>query len=106
VQLEDRHLEALQRFEDAGRVWTDKGNDPYVFRLAARGSMRFEIDHPGWDDEWPAPAASTIDDLGEAGLLRLEPHEPTSTERTFEMTLDGRNAVSGEDEPKNPMGFG
>jgi hypothetical protein len=106
VQLEERHTEALQRIAEADASWADKGNVPRVFRLAARGGMRFEIDHPGWEDNSPAPAASTIDDLGEADLLRVEPHEPTSTERTFELTLAGRNVLSGGDEPpKNPVGF-
>jgi hypothetical protein len=107
VELEDRHIQALQRFLEADQAWTGKGNDPHTFQLWARGGGKSEINHPGWDETWPAPGKSTIDDLGEANFLRVEPHEATSNNRVFDLTLAGRNALSGEDEPpKNQVGFG
>jgi hypothetical protein len=106
VNLPDRHTEALQRFMDADKAWTDEGNEPYTFHLVATGAMESVVNHPGWGDDWPAPAASTIDDLGEAGFLRVEPPEPSSNGRVFDLTLAGRNALSGgEHLPKNPVGF-
>jgi predicted nucleotide-binding protein len=61
--------------------------------------MQSHIDHPCWDRSWAVPSEHTIDDLEEAGYLRVEPHADKG--RSFGLTLDGRR--KGE-ELANPSG--
>ena len=54
--------------------------------LIHRGGMQKEIDHPGWDSSWATPGESTIDDLQELGLLRVDPIDPSRNKaRTFSL---------------------
>lgn len=57
----------------------------------ALGGMRRVVDHPDWDESWAAPDKSTIDDLEEMGLLRVERHGPNQNGRTFSLTMKGRS---------------
>lgn len=51
--------------------------------------MVSRIDHPRWDPSWAVPSEETIDDLGELGLLRVEP--PFNKVRVFSLTMKGRD---------------
>jgi hypothetical protein len=63
--------------------------------------MRREIDHPRWNSSWAVPSEHTIDDLGELGLLRVEPSHNKA--RTFVLSMEGRGrAQAVEDERLNP----
>lgn len=105
MSLEDRHVETLRHVQAADQAWAESGNEQRTFLLIPLvGETR--IEHPRWDANWPMPSTSTIDDLAEAGLLRVDGSGPSSKGRSFELTLAGRSALSGSgEEPKNPIGF-
>jgi hypothetical protein len=109
MALEQRHIEALSHIYAADRAWADRGNEPRSFILTALGGMRRAMDHPGWNEHWPVPAAGRIDDLAEEGMLRVEVPEPQSVERTFEMAMAGRekikNDLAAAQTPQKKIGF-
>jgi predicted nucleotide-binding protein len=50
--------------------------------------MNRQVEHPCWDLSWTVPSTETIDDLGELGILRVEP--PFNKGRVFSLTVKGR----------------
>jgi len=90
LPMENRHLDALRRIAQADAMWAADGNEPRTFLLIYTGAMQKIIDHPRWDESWSTPGTSTIDDLGELGLLRIASADPSRKGRTFELTLTGR----------------
>ena len=93
--MENRHNEALRRIAQADEAWTREGHEPRTFLLIHRGNMQKQIDHPRWDSSWWTPGESTIDDLQELGLLRVDPIDPSRNKaRTFSLTIKGREAAA------------
>jgi hypothetical protein len=88
--MEHRHRDALSRIVQADSTWSRDGHEPRPFDLMALGGMRRVVDHPRWDESWAVPSESTIDDLEELGLVRVEPHGPHQNGRTFSLTMKGR----------------
>ena len=93
VELEPDELDLLLRIYQAERRWADDGHDDRTFLLIPRGGMRRDLDHPGWDEAWPVPTTRQIDDLEEHGLLRVAVHAPNRTDRTFELSTEGRRVA-------------
>jgi hypothetical protein len=71
-------------------MWAADGHEPKSFLLLHTGGMQKHIDHPRWDQSWAVPGTATIDDLYELGFLRVASADPQSKNRTFELTLAGR----------------
>ena len=88
--MENRHRDALHRILQADATLSRNGREPRPFYLMALGGMGRAIDHSGWDESWSVPSKSTIDDLEEQGLVRVEPHGPNENGRTFTLTMKGR----------------
>lgn len=104
--LSDRHREILKRILQADENWERHAGKHEPFHLMHPGDGPV-VDHPGWDPSWAVPDATTIDDLGEIELLRVDP--PANKNRTFELSMDGRkhgndvvegNAVNVEVSPQ------
>ncbi len=92
--MENRHRDALRRIAEADDMWSKDGHEPVAFHLVPRG-MRKEIDHPNWNRSWSMPGQSTVDDLGELGLLRVDPIDPGhNLARTFWLTMKGREEAA------------
>jgi len=103
VELEPEERDLLIRIYRTERRWADGGHDDRSFLLVPRGGMQRDLDHPGWDESWPVPTSRQIDDLAERGLLRVALHAPNRTDRSFELSTDGRRvARSLIDEPSIP----
>jgi hypothetical protein len=90
--VEQRHLDLLLYVYRAQEIWSAEGGQPRTFLLLHTGAMQSRVDHPGWDESWPAPSELTIDDLGEHGLLRVEPSH--NKQRTFTLSIEGRAMAS------------
>lgn len=88
--MENRHRDALRRILQADAALSRDGLEPRPFHLMALGGMRRVINHPRWDESWSVPSKSTIDDLEEEGLVRVEPHGANENGRTFSLTMKGR----------------
>jgi RNA polymerase sigma factor (sigma-70 family) len=88
--MKNRHRDALHRILQGDAALSRDGRELRPFHLMALGGMRRVIDHPGWDESWSVPSKSTIDDLEEQGLVRVEPHGPNENGRTFSLTMKGR----------------
>lgn len=63
-----------------------------TFLLLHSGGMQSAMDHPAWDRSWATPSEQTIDDLGELGLLRVEPS--ANRQRKFTLSMKGRQAAT------------
>jgi hypothetical protein len=92
--MEHRHREALRRIAEADAMWCSDGYEPEPFYLQPLGGMKEAIVHPNWSGSWPVFGASTIDDLGELGFLRIDHHEPHDKARTFWLTMKGREQAA------------
>jgi hypothetical protein len=93
VEITPSERELLLRIYQAERRWADAGHDDRSFLLLHLGGLARDMDHPGWDDSWPTPTSRQIDDLGERGLLRVEPHSPNMNNRTFHLSAQGRRVA-------------
>jgi hypothetical protein len=103
--VEVEHRNALTRIHQAEVAWRKDGNPPRSFRLVHTGAMQSEIDHPRWNRSWAVPSEHTIDDLGDLGLLRIEPTYDKT--RAFVMTPDGRAAGAAlVEQTTMPVGVG
>ncbi len=98
--MEARHEDALRRIYQADKALGDEGHEPELFHLRHSGGMQRHIDHPRWDRSWAIPSEHTIDDLEEAGYLRVEPH--ADKRRSFGLTLDGRQKGEELTNPSKP----
>jgi len=92
--MEHRHREARRRIAEADAMWCSDGHEPEPFYLLPLGGMQEAIVHPNWSGSWPVFGASTIDDLGELGFLRVEHHEPHDKAPTFWLTMKGREQAA------------
>jgi hypothetical protein len=90
MELDPDERDLLLGIYQAGRRWANGGRDDRSFLLMHTGGMQRVLDHPGWDETWPTPSSSQIDDLEELGLLRVEFHLPNIKNRTFERSTSGR----------------
>jgi predicted nucleotide-binding protein len=90
--VEHRHEDALRRILQADDALLRDGREPEAFHLRHTGGGGREISHPRWDPSWAVPSEHTIDDLGELGLLRIEPSSDKA--RTFALTMAGRQRGS------------
>jgi hypothetical protein len=90
MELDRDERDLLVRIYQAGRRWADGGHDDRSFLLMLTGGMQRVLDHPDWDETWPTPTSSQIDDLEKFGLLRVEFHLPNIKNRTFELSTSGR----------------
>jgi len=88
--VDNRHIDPLRRIYQADKLWADDGHEPRSFMLLRTGG-RVQIDHPCWSESWSVPSYETIDDLEELDILRVEPHAPNHTGRTFSLTMKGRD---------------
>ena len=104
--VENEHREVLRRVYQAEKLWSDDGNAPRTFLLTTTGGETI-VDHPRWNNSWPIPSPQTIDDLGDAGCLRIEPVPPNRTDRTFSLTAQGRlEGQAIEEQPTQPVSVG
>jgi hypothetical protein len=79
----------LERIVAAEEAALAGGVDRRSFMLIPRGSMRREMEHPGWDPEWDTPTEHDIDDLRAEGWIRFDGPSHGNT-RTFSLTAEGR----------------
>jgi hypothetical protein len=87
--MEHAHRETLRRLFQAEEMWRRDGQAPRTFQLLYTGGGAV-IDHPGWDQSWGSIPEQTIDELGAAGLLRVDPVAANQKNRTFVLTEQGR----------------
>src|SRR5687767_3278161 len=87
--MENWHRDALRRIYQADNSLRRDGREPETFHLEHTGGMQSHIDHSRWDPSWATPSEHTIDDLGELGLLRVDPSD--NRRRTFALTMRGRD---------------
>lgn len=88
-----RHEDALRRIFEADGAMERDGHAPEQFRLSFSGeSPHGEIEHRCWDGSWAIPSGETIDDLGELGLLRVEPS--ANKVRVFSLSMNGREEAT------------
>jgi hypothetical protein len=92
ARVETRHAGALRRIYEADRALSKQGHGPKPFRLGFSG-LDGRIHHPCWDSSWSVPLGETIDDLGELGLLRVEPS--SNKVRVFSLSMEGRKEAAG-----------
>lgn len=96
--VEPWHEHALRRIYEADRTLIRDGREPEPFRLRFTGeSLDGEIEHRYWDRSWVVPSETTIDELGEVGVLRVEPSHGKA--RTFLLSVDGRAAAAAKFDP-------
>lgn len=79
----------LERMVTAEENWLRNGHDRESFRLVYVGGMERHVDHPGWDPSWLIPSSHDVDDLVEAGLVRLDA-SISGNGRVFSLTAPGR----------------
>jgi hypothetical protein len=91
-RVESEHRDALRRVYQAEQAWRQEQQPSRPFLLLHTGGMQSEIDHPGWDPSWAVPTEQTIDDLGELGLLRVDPSH--NKQRTFVLSMKGRETAA------------
>lgn len=91
--VKPRHEDALRRIFEADSSLERKGHEQESFRLAFSGeAANGEIEHRCWNSSWAAPSGETIDDLGELGLLRVEPS--ANKVRVFSLSVNGREEAA------------
>lgn len=96
--VEPRHQDALRRIFEADRASAREGHDPEPFRLRFSGeALDGKIEHRCWDRSWAVPSGETIDDLGELGVLRVEPS--LNKARVFSLSMHGRAEAAKLFEP-------
>lgn len=88
-EMEHEHREALRRIYQADEMWRKNGHTSMTFQLWYTGAGP-GINHPCWDPSWGVLSEHAIDDLGDDGILRIEPVAPSTKNRTFSLTAKGR----------------
>jgi hypothetical protein len=103
--VEQRHAIFLRRLAQANRSWIQAGHDPVSFQALPTFGAHRTLEHPAWDDSWPAPSLLDIDELEELSYVRVS--ERDTTKRVFALTVKGRTAGEQLDQaPTTPTSPG